>query len=90
LAKKSAPDGLSVVFLHLPGEEPLQHTGPGPPDHEHDEWPEEHDTDRASSARHTPDQMSEHCIALERGTVAHAGSSAELAADSTRLDELLG
>jgi branched-chain amino acid transport system ATP-binding protein len=34
--------------------------------------------------------MSEHCIVLERGTVAHAGSSAELAADFTRLDELLG
>jgi branched-chain amino acid transport system ATP-binding protein len=34
--------------------------------------------------------MSEHCIVLERGTVAHAGRSADLAADLTRLDELLG
>ncbi|HEY4069300.1 MAG TPA: ABC transporter ATP-binding protein [Burkholderiaceae bacterium] len=34
--------------------------------------------------------MSEHCIVLERGTVAHAGRSEELSTDATRLDELLG
>jgi len=34
--------------------------------------------------------MSQHAIVLERGVVAHAGASAELAADTERLDKLLG
>jgi branched-chain amino acid transport system ATP-binding protein len=34
--------------------------------------------------------MSEHAIVLERGMVAHSGSSRELAADAAKLDELLG
>jgi len=34
--------------------------------------------------------MSQHAIVLERGVVSYAGSSAELAADAERLDQLLG
>jgi len=34
--------------------------------------------------------MSEHAIVLERGTIAHEGSSQELAADGERLNQLLG
>ncbi|MDX3906050.1 MAG: ABC transporter ATP-binding protein [Pigmentiphaga sp.] len=34
--------------------------------------------------------MSQHAIVLERGVVSYAGSSAELAADTERLDQLLG
>ncbi|VCU68494.1 High-affinity branched-chain amino acid transport ATP-binding protein LivF [Pigmentiphaga humi] len=34
--------------------------------------------------------MSQHAIVLERGTVTYAGSSAELAADGERLNQLLG